>query len=308
MGDLADDINEVFSLQSSVFKAVETLEERTDPSRCARDVLLPPDALRSAHGIAFLWTYKVGVFLSFSAGNGLVMRRRVTKSNETQWSLPAAVVMAGAGGGFDFGAACSSVIVVLRSQQAVDHFCGAHVKVALDAQACAGPLGRAAESAVNVTPTEAGNDLDARQFAAYGTSEGLFAGAGAHATWVAVRDAQNEEYYRRTMAGADILSAFGHDAGEMGRRHPEIFRLQDALHAAARGVVAAGGIVGGADTDSDDLLIGDSVAAMGVAAIGGVGVVELADGVALGAADASLKARRSEFARRGSAEARGTPF
>ena len=308
MGDLADDINEVFSLQSSVFKAVETLEERTDPSRCARDVLLPPDALRSAHGIAFLWTYKVGVFLSFSAGNGLVMRRRVTKSNETQWSLPAAVVMAGAGGGFDFGAACSSVIVVLRSQQAVDHFCGAHVKVAFDAQACAGPVGRAVEGAVHFTPTEAMNELDARHFAAYGTSEGLFAGAGAHATWVAVRDAQNEEYYRRTMAGADILSAFGHDAGEMGRRHPEIFRLQDALHAAARGVVAAGGIVGGADTDSDDLLIGDSVAAMGVAAIGGVGVVELADGVALGAADASLKARRSEFARRGSAEARGTPF
>ena len=58
MGDLADDINEVFSLQSSVFKAVETLEERTDPSRCAKDVLLPPDALRDAHGIAFLWTYK----------------------------------------------------------------------------------------------------------------------------------------------------------------------------------------------------------------------------------------------------------
>ena len=110
MGDLADDINEVFSLQSSVFKAVETLEERTDPSRCAKDVLLPPDALRDAHGIAFLWTYKVGVFLSFSAGNGLVMRRRVTASNETQWSLPAAVAMGGVGGGFDFGAACSSVV------------------------------------------------------------------------------------------------------------------------------------------------------------------------------------------------------
>ena len=308
MGDLADDINEVFSLQSSVFKAVETLEERTDPSRCARDVLLPPDALRNAHGIAFLWTYKVGVFLSFSAGNGLVMRRRVTDTNETQWSLPAAVAMGGVGGGFDFGAACSSVIVVLRSQRAVDHFANAHVKIAFDAQACAGPVGRAAEGAVNVTPTETGNDLDARQFTAYGTSEGLFAGAGAHATWVSVRDSVNEEYYRRKMAGADILNAFGHDAGEMGRRHPEIFRLHDALHAAARGVVAAGGIVGGTDTDPDDLLIGDGVAAMGVAAVGGIGVGELADGVALGAADASIRAKRSEFARQGSAEARGTPF
>ena len=37
-------------------------------------------------------------------------------------------------------------------------------------------------------------------------------------------------------------------------------------------------------------------------------VEELADGVALGAADASIRAKRSEFARQGSAEARGTPF
>jgi hypothetical protein len=44
---------------------------------------------------------------------------------------------------------------------------------------------------------------------------------------------------------------------------------------------------------------------MGVNAVGGI---ELADGVALGAADASIRAKRSEFARQGSAEARGTPF
>ena len=84
--------------------------------------------------------------------------------------------------------------------------------------------------------------------------------------------------------------------------------IRDSDHAAARGVVAAGGIVGGSDTDPDDLLIGNGLAAAGVAAVGGIGVGELEDGVQLGAADASLKARRSEFARRGSAEARGTPF
>jgi len=46
---------------------------------------------------------------------------------------------------------------------------------------------------------------------------------------VSVRDAQNEDYYRRTMTGADILGRFGHDAGEMARRHEEIFRLHSAL-------------------------------------------------------------------------------
>ena len=73
----------------------------------------------------------------------------------------------------------------------------------------------------------------------YGTSEGLFAGAGAHATWIAAKDDQNEEYYRRPMSAAEILSTVGHDAGEMGRRHEEIFRLHEALEAAERG--AGGG-------------------------------------------------------------------
>ena len=308
MGDLADDINEVFSLQSSVFKAIETLEERTDPSRCATDVLLPPDALKNAQGVAFLWTYKVGVFLSFSAGNGVVLRRRKSESNETQWSLPVAVAMGGVGGGFDFGAACSSTIVILNSKQAVDHFTGQHVKLALDAQICGGPVGRAVEGALNVTPTPAMNDLDARSITSYGTSEGLFAGAGAHATWVTVQDSQNTEYYRREMNGGDILSTFGHDAGEMGRRHDEIFKLHAALDAASRGVVAAGGVVGGVDVDPDDLLLGDGVTAMGVTAISGAGVGVLGDGVEVGSVDASFQARRSEFSRQGLAQERGSPF
>lgn len=48
-----------------------------------------------------------------------------------------------------------------------------------------------------------------------------------------MRDAQNEDYYRRQMSGADILGCFGHEAGEMARRHEEIFRLHAALDEAA---------------------------------------------------------------------------
>lgn len=35
------------------------------------------------------------------------------------------------------------------------------------------------------------------------------------------------------MSGADILGCFGHEAGEMARRHEEIFRLHAALDEAA---------------------------------------------------------------------------
>jgi hypothetical protein len=51
----------------------------------------------------------------------------------------------GAGFGLDFGAACSSSVCVLNSQEMVAHFGGQHVKLALDAQACAGPVGRSVE-------------------------------------------------------------------------------------------------------------------------------------------------------------------
>ena len=164
------------------------------------------------------------------------------------------------------------------------------MKFALDAQACAGPVGRAVEGAVNLTSTV--DALDAQHFTAYGTSEGLFAGAGAHATWIAVRDAQNEEYYRREMVGSDILEAFGPIVGEMGRRHEEIFRLHAALDAASRGVVAAGGIVGGADDEAD-------ASGMGLRSI---------PGIELGRPDGTLGARRGAFAQEGNAESRGTPF
>ena len=93
---------------------------------------------------------------------------------------------------------------------------------------------RGAVAIAQADPTT-GSNFDAEQYTTYGTSEGLFAGAGAHATWISVRDAQNEDYYRREMSGRDILNCFGEPAGEHGRRHDEIFRLHSTLNAAASG-------------------------------------------------------------------------
>ena len=198
--------------------------------------MIPSDEIRNCQGLAFMWTYKVGMFLSFSAGNGMVIRKRVGSGGDIEWSLPCAISFGGAGGGLDFGAACSSTVVVLNTKEAVEYFSGQHVKLALDAQACAGPVGRAVEGAVAIAPVDPQmSNFDAEQYTTYGTSEGLFAGAGAHATWISVRDTQNEDYYRREMSGRDILNCFGEAAGEHGRRHAEIFRLHAALNAAASG-------------------------------------------------------------------------
>jgi len=79
---------------------------------------------------------QVGMFFSFSAGTGLVLRKkRGVAGGPGEWSLPCAISFGGAGGGFDFGAACSSSICVLHSAEMVAHFSGQHVKLSVDAQA-----------------------------------------------------------------------------------------------------------------------------------------------------------------------------
>ena len=163
----------------------------------------------------------------------MVIRKRRGSGGDIEWSLPCAISSRRRRGGLDFGAACSSTVVVLNTKEAVEYFSGQHVS-SLDAQACAGPVGRAVEGAVAIAPVDPQmSNFDTEQYTTYGTSEGLFAGAGAHATWISVRDAQNEDYYRREMSGRDILNCFGEAAGEHGRRHAEIFRLHAALNAAA---------------------------------------------------------------------------
>ena len=94
MGDLADDMNEVFSLQSSVFRAIDMLAERTDPERSAPDVMIPPWVLQQAEGIVFMWTYKVRVASrpnpSFPFAETLTLRRRCLSDDAD--SPPASVV------------------------------------------------------------------------------------------------------------------------------------------------------------------------------------------------------------------------
>merc|ERR1712216_840068 len=51
------------------------LLEQLTSSAGDRDCQVPPWVLKEARGVAFLFTYKVGVFASVSGGTGVVMRR-----------------------------------------------------------------------------------------------------------------------------------------------------------------------------------------------------------------------------------------
>ena len=138
--------------------------------------MIPSDEIRNCQGLAFMWTYKVGMFSPSSAGNGMVIRKRRGSGGDIEWSLPCAISFGGAGAGWTLARRVRPRWW-FSTRRRRWRCSGQHVKLALDAQACAGPVGRAVEGAVAIAPVDPQmSNFDTEQYTTYGTSEGLFAG------------------------------------------------------------------------------------------------------------------------------------
>eukprot|EP00955_Chlamydomonas_euryale_P059507 357398-Chlamydomonas_euryale.AAC.1 len=78
------------------------------------------EAASQCRGVAFLFTYKVGVFASASGGSGILIAK---KPGTQEWGLPVAIGLGGIGGGLDFGVSRAYQIMVLNTDHAVRNFC-----------------------------------------------------------------------------------------------------------------------------------------------------------------------------------------
>ncbi|KAG1658927.1 hypothetical protein FOA52_003097 [Chlamydomonas sp. UWO 241] len=190
---------EQFSISSNIKESIELLKSHTDPKHADRDAAIPPWVLQKARGIAFLFTYKVGVFASVSGGSGILICKR---PGAEEWGLPIGVGLGGGGGGLDFGVSKSLQIIVLNNDDAVRTFATDNAKLDIGIAFAAGPVGRQAEGAAAV----GGGDKIAPCFT-YGYTKGLFAGVGIHGMWVTAKDKENAHYYGlpAPVSGADLL-------------------------------------------------------------------------------------------------------
>ena len=102
-----------FGLAEGLRQADVLLDQLTSSSG-DRDVQVPPWVLKEARGVAFLFTYKVGVFASVSGGTGVVMRRL---PGSDAWGPPVAIGLGGGGGGLDFGVNRTQQLVVAMPPQ-----------------------------------------------------------------------------------------------------------------------------------------------------------------------------------------------
>lgn len=137
---------------------------------------------------------KAAFILGADGGSGvLVSRDEQTK----EWSEPVFYMLGGLSFGFQFGAEASEIVIMARTQGAVEKLYASSFKLGGDASIAAGPYGAGVEGA-----TSANLNAD---FLSFSRSKGVYAGVSLEGSLISVDDDANAAYYGQQVRPVDIL-------------------------------------------------------------------------------------------------------
>ena len=133
---------------------------------------------------------KGGFILGGSGGSGILVAR---DEKTGDWSQPAFYTVASVTFGLQVGGESAEVIMMIRTQKALDALFTTEFKLGGDASVAAGPVG---------VGTKADVTADVVSFA---KSKGLFAGLNLEGSMVKVSDDSNHAYYTKAASPVDII-------------------------------------------------------------------------------------------------------
>ena len=133
---------------------------------------------------------KAGFILGGSGGSGVLVAR---DEKTGDWSQPAFYMIASVTFGLQIGGESAEVIMMIRTQKAMDALFTTEFKLGGDASVAAGPVGKGSKA--NVT-------ADVVSFA---KSKGLFAGLNLEGSVIKVSDNSNQAYYGKAVSPVDII-------------------------------------------------------------------------------------------------------
>ncbi len=133
---------------------------------------------------------KAGFILGGSGGSGVLVAR---DEKTGDWSQPAFYTLGSVTFGLQIGGESAEVIMMIRTQKAMDALFTTEFKLGGDASVAAGPVGKGATSGVTA---------DVVSFA---KSKGLFAGLNLEGSMVKVSDDSNKAYYNKAASPVDIV-------------------------------------------------------------------------------------------------------
>ena len=133
---------------------------------------------------------KAGFILGGSGGSGVLVARDATTGD---WSQPAFYTLGSVTFGLQIGGESAEVIMMIRTQKALDALFTTEFKLGGDASVAAGPVGTGAKSDV------------VADVVSFAKSKGLFAGLNLEGSMVKVSADSNKAYYGTAASPVDII-------------------------------------------------------------------------------------------------------
>ena len=149
------------------------------------------DHLREARGLLIVPSLlKAGFWVGGSGGSGVL----IVKDEKTgSWSQPAFYTLGSVSFGIQFGGEASEVIMMVRTQKAVDKLLTSSFKLSGDTSIAVGPVGGGAKSNV------------VADIFSFSRAKGAFAGIALDGAVVSTKGKWNQTYYGKAVTPVDIL-------------------------------------------------------------------------------------------------------
>ena len=161
------------------------------------DLRVPDWLLQRAEGIAILpEVVKAGVIFGGRGGTGVMLVRQP----DGRWSNPLFIGIGAGSFGWQFGIQATDMVFVFTTRRSVEGVADGKLTFGADAAAAAGPVGRSATAATDLTL--------AAEVYSYSRSQGLFAGVSLEGSYLFVRKRANERFYgKKGILGSEVLAA-----------------------------------------------------------------------------------------------------
>jgi SH3 domain-containing YSC84-like protein 1 len=158
---------------------------------------IPQDLLNKAECvIVYPSVLKAAFIVGGSYGRG-AMTCRSGKDFTGPWSAPSMMALEAGGVGLQIGGEATDFVLLVMNDRGAHSILSSKVKLGADAAAAAGPKGRDAQAATDVT-------LRA-EILTYSRSRGLFAGVSLEGSTVRPDNDANERVYHKKLSAEDIV-------------------------------------------------------------------------------------------------------
>jgi lipid-binding SYLF domain-containing protein len=186
----ADDKNED---ETGIGKRIDTSAHVLNEIMATPDKAIPDGIMHESKCIAVIPSMvKVAFVLGGNHGKGVATCR-----TEHGWSAPAPIAVTGGSWGLQLGAQATDLVLVVMTDQGMEHLLSSHFKLGADISAAAGPVGRDAT---------AGTDIKMRaEVLTYSRTRGLFAGIDLSGAAISQDKDETQILFGRMVPFQDIL-------------------------------------------------------------------------------------------------------